>query len=116
MMTRSPFLILLRFSTFAKRQTSRCSCWYVRVRLSPGSPSQIIAALFPRKPSGLRCRSRQFSEMFSFPPTNHFAKGAFLYRTFFHLAIQTSSLASRAENFPGGLMDSRDIRLFHAHL
>ena len=50
--------------------------------------------------------------MFSFPPTNHFANGAFHSRTFFQRFCQTSSLASRAQNFSGRLIDSRYIRRY----
>src|ERR1700760_1764411 len=106
MMTRSPFLMWFRFKTLANLQTSRCSCWYVKVTFSPGSPSQISAALFRVAPS--RCRSRQFSATFNFPPTNHFAKGSFQSRTFFHFVCQQrSSEAFSAQNFCGFLIDLR---------
>src|SRR4051812_20497049 len=100
-MTRSPLRILFRLSTFAKRQTSRCSCWKVSARLSPGSPSQRIATLFFVGP--LRCRSRQFSDRLSFPPSNQRANGAFHFSTLFQRFVQTSSLASRAQNLAGRL-------------
>ena len=47
--------------------------------MSPGSPSQTMAALFPR-PSRT-WRSTQFSQALSLPPRNHFAWGGFHCRT-----------------------------------
>src|SRR6267143_6682341 len=73
-----------------------------------------MAALLRRCPA--RCRSRQFSERLSFPPTNHFAKGAFNWRTFFHGARHVSSFASRVQNFTGCLIDSRYIRRYWSRL
>src|SRR5262245_13166324 len=44
-----------------------------------------MAALLRRQAcSPSRCRSRQLYETFVFAPTNHFAKGGFHSRTFFH--------------------------------
>src|SRR5206468_10416182 len=74
----------------------------------------MIAALFRRDPA--RCRSRQFSETFSFPPTNHFANGGFHSRTFPHGARQTNSFASRVQNLAGWRIDSRYIRRYLARL
>src|SRR5262252_1630545 len=85
------------FRTFANRPTSRWSSRYVRTRWSPGSPSQTSAALLRRGPS--RCRSRQLTEMLSFPPTNHFAFGGFQSRTFFHGLNHESSRANPAQDF-----------------
>src|SRR5256714_11800594 len=110
MITRSPLRILFRLRTFAKRQTSRCSCWKLSARLSPGSPSQRIATLFLVGP--FRCRSRQFSETFNFPPSNQRANGAFHFSTLFQRFVQTSSSASRAQNFAGRSIDSRCIRRY----
>src|SRR5437016_2429117 len=59
----------------------------------------MIAAFVRRGPS--RCRSRQFSETFSCPPTNHFAFGALQSSTCFHGLRHVSSFASRAKNFSG---------------
>src|SRR3989449_9365014 len=73
--------------------------WYVRTRRSPGSPSQTIAALFRRGEA--RCRSRQFCETLSWPPTNHLANGAFHWRTFDHFLIQTNSFA-RSDQYRSG--------------
>ena len=50
------------------------------VRVSPGSPSQMMAALFLRHVAA--CRSRQLYERFNLPPTNHLAKGRFHSSTF----------------------------------
>src|SRR4030088_188889 len=72
-----------------------------------------MAAFLRRCPA--RCRSRQFSERLSFPPTNHFAKGAFHWRTFFHGARHLSSFASRVQNFTGCLIDSRYMRRSEEH-
>src|SRR6187402_3514128 len=64
----------------------------------------MIAALFCRAVP--RCRSRQFSETFSFPPTNHFAYGSCQSSTFSHFLFQLRSEASRAQNLSGFLIDS----------
>ena len=88
-----------RFSTFANRQTSRCRSKYVSVRRSPGSPSQIIAALLRR--AERTCRSRQLTLALICPPTNHFACGGCQSRTFVHGAIHSSSEANRAQNASG---------------
>src|SRR5260370_24213435 len=62
----------------------------------------------------VRCRSRQFSERLSFPPMNHFAKGAFHSRTFRQGFCQESSFASRDQNLSGCLIDSRYMRRYCA--
>src|SRR5205807_495255 len=54
----------------------------------------------------LRCRSRQFADMFSFPPTNHFAKGGSHSRTFDQGAIQASPFAIRAQKASGSFAAS----------
>src|SRR3954467_2277662 len=74
----------------------------------------MIAALLRRCVE--RCRSRQFSEMFSFPPTNHFANGAFHSSTLLQRLRQVSSSASRAQNFCGCRIDSRCIRRYCSRL
>jgi hypothetical protein len=71
----------------------------VRVRVSPGSPSHTIAALFLRQVS--TWRSRQLSAMLSLPPTNHFALGAFHSRTRSHFRDQRSSSACSAQKLSG---------------
>src|ERR1019366_7475793 len=73
-----------------------------------------MAALFRRGPA--RCRSRQFSERLSLPPTNHFANGAFHSTTFFHGARQVSSRASLPKNLAGCLIDSRYMRRYCSSL
>ncbi len=55
--TRSPFLTPSDFSALAQRLTSRSSIPKVSTRESPGSPSQIIAALL--RLADLACRSTQ---------------------------------------------------------
>ena len=72
-------------------------------RVSPGSPSQMIAALLRRQAfSPSRCRSRQLYETFSLPPTNHFAKGGFQSSTFFQGVNQeTCSFAICAQKRSG---------------
>src|SRR5689334_12930804 len=70
----------------------------------------MIAALLRR--GVVRCRSKQFSERFSFPPMNHFANGGFHSTTFRQRFRHTSSLASRAQNLSGELIDSRYIRRY----
>src|SRR4051794_32678177 len=84
------------------------------MRLSPGSPSQTMAALLRRGPC--KCRSRQFSATLSFPPTNHLANGGFHSRTFSHGCCHMSSRASRAQNFSGARIDSRYIRRYCSRL
>ncbi len=82
----------------------------VAVQLLKGQRPFVSRFAFPKdrdfvSSSGpFRCRSRQFSETFSFPPTNHCAKGAFHFSTLFQRFSQTSSPASRAQNF-SGLLD-----------
>ncbi len=73
-------------------------------RLSPGSPSQRMAALFLSGPS--TWRSRQLSEMFSLPPTNHFAYGSFHSSVFFHGFIHRSCFACFSQNFAGSRVAS----------
>ena len=59
----------------------------------------MIAAFVRRTP--VMWRSRQFTEAFSFPPTNHFACGGFQSRTFFHGLSHWSSFAQSAQNASG---------------
>src|SRR5438552_16343327 len=104
MVTRSPRFTPSPLRTFANLFTSRQRSWYVSTRRSPGSPSHTSAALFRRAP--LRCRSRQFADMFSFPPTNHFAKGGSHSRTVDQGAIQASPFAIRAQKTSGSFAAS----------
>src|ERR1051326_1805336 len=104
MATRSPFLTPSPFSTLANFCTSRCSCWYVSTRTSPGSLSHMIAALFLRQL--VTCRSRQLYDKLICPPTNHFAHGQFHSRTLSHFLNQCSSLATLDQNVSGLSMDS----------
>ena len=71
----------------------------MRTRESPGSPSQISAALFFLGPS--MCRSMQLSATFSLPPTNHFEYGGFHSSAFFHGLNHVSSRARCSQNFTG---------------
>src|SRR5205823_12989483 len=73
-----------------------------------------MAALFRFGPD--KWRSKQFSETFSLPPTNHFALGAFQSKTFFQRLDQTSWSASRPQNLSGRLIDCRYIRRYCARL
>src|SRR4051812_39787629 len=99
-MTRSPFLSPRDFSTFANLQVSIWSWLYVSTRWSPGSPSQMSAALFLRQV--VKWRSWQLTEAFVFPPMNHFANGAFHSKVFFQgLDQQSRVLAWSAQNFSG---------------
>jgi hypothetical protein len=91
-------------SAFAALHTSRCSWPYVSTRESPGSPSQISAALFLRQV--VTCRSRQLALAFSRPPTNHFASGSFQSSTCFHGSAHASSLAISAQK-PSGSRAAR---------
>src|SRR5271156_3117073 len=75
MATRSPSFTPKLFKALAHRPTSSASIWYVSTRESPGSPSQISAALLRRGPS--RCRSRQLYAALIVPPRNHLANGKF---------------------------------------
>src|SRR5271155_3597774 len=75
MATRSPSFTPKLFKALAHRPTSSASIWYVSTRESPGSPSQISAALLRRGVS--RWRSRQLYAALIVPPTNHFAFGKF---------------------------------------
>ncbi len=79
-------------------------------RLSPGSPSQMMAALFPLPSS--TCLSTQFSQTLSLAPLNHFAFGAFHCRTESHFFCHFRSLASRAQKVFGFSMDSLYILLY----
>ena len=65
------------------------------VRRSPGSPSQISAALLRAVRS--MCRSTQFTETLSFPPTNHFACGGFQSHTVFHFSNHSNSFACASQ-------------------
>src|SRR2546430_8452683 len=73
----------------------------------------MIAALLRR--CVVRCRSKQFSDRFNFPPMNHFANGAFHSKTFRQRFCHKSSPASRAQNLSGFLIDSRYIRRSEEH-
>ena len=68
MVTRSPFLTPLAFSTLAMRQTSACSC-AVGERVVR---SAVVALPDDRvwSPRSARCRSRQLAETFSTPSAN----------------------------------------------
>src|SRR5262245_43784720 len=94
--TRSPFLTPSFFKTLANLLTSRHMSRYVSTRSSPGSPSQMIAALFFRPL--LTCRLRQLYDALSFPPINHFAQGESHSSTFFHGLNHSSSLAALPQN------------------
>src|SRR5216684_2409533 len=73
--------------------------------MSPGSPSQISAALLRRQVP--RCRSRQLSEILILPPTNHSACGGSHFKTVSHFRNQCNSLsAKRAQNFSGSALAS----------
>src|SRR5580693_9235057 len=99
MATRSPVFTPSDFKTFAHFETSESNCRYVRVRISPGSPSQIIAALFLRQVE--MWRSRQLCARFIFPSTNHFAHGTFQSSTFVHGSNQSSSRAIFPQKISG---------------
>src|SRR5580765_3276054 len=114
MATRSPFLTPRPFNTFANFCTSRCSCWYVNTRISPGSLSQMIAALFFLQV--VTCRSRQLYERLISPPTNHFAHGQFHSNTLSHFLNQCSSFATRDQNASGFSTDSLYIRSYSSRL
>ena len=66
------------------------------MRRSPGSPSQMIAALLRRAPR--TWRSTQLTLAFSVPPTNHFACGGFHSSTRVHGVNHSSSAAKPAQN------------------
>src|SRR5262245_1438028 len=74
---------------------------YVSTRSSPGSPSQMMAALFFRPL--LTWRSRQLYDALSFPPMNHLAQGESHSSTFFHGLNHSNSLAALAQNACGFL-------------
>ena len=69
------------------------------MRVSPGSPSQISAALVRR--AVVTWRSRQLSETLSLPPTNHLAYGGFHSSAFFHGLNQCSSRARASQKRTG---------------
>ena len=73
----------------------RAAAPYVSVRVSPGSPSQMIAALFARAPRAWR--STQFTEALSSPSENHFARGGFHSSTFVNGFDHSSSRAHSAQ-------------------
>src|ERR1700716_2958854 len=102
MATRSPLTTPRDFRAFANRFTSRSSIPNVNTRESPGSPSQIMAALFRR--AECACRSTQLYVTFSFAPTNHLAHGAFHSRTFCHGANQSRCFASSAQQASGSFV------------
>src|SRR6185503_563802 len=95
MATRSPRFTPSFFITLANFCTSTYRSQYVIVRRSPGSPSQISAALLRVGVS--MWRSMQLYETFSFPPTNHFACGGFHSHTVDHGLNQCSCLACSAQ-------------------
>src|SRR5919202_6276512 len=100
MATRSPVRTPRLVRVFAAWQVSRCRSAYVRQRWSPGSPSQMIAALLPRPSS--RCRSRQLYATLSWPPTYHLANGGFdQSSTWSHSFAQVSRRACCAQK-PSG--------------
>src|SRR5882724_11840365 len=66
--TRSPSRTPRRLSALASWFTSRASSRYVRLRLRPSSPSQMIAGCSPRPAS--RWRSTQLSAKLIRPPSN----------------------------------------------
>src|SRR5579883_2712921 len=99
MVTRSPGLIPCPLSTLANLQTSRWSIWYVSTRLSPGSPSQMRAALLRRGPA--RWRSRQLALALILPPSNQRACGSFQTRTLSQRLTQASDSAWPAQNASG---------------
>ena len=67
------------------------------MRVSPGSPSQMRAALVRR--AVVMCRSRQLWETLSLPPTNHLALGAFHSSVFVHGLNQSRRFAHPSQNF-----------------
>src|ERR1051325_8782336 len=99
MVTVSPFFTPWRLSAAANWFTSRQRSRYVSTRLSPGSPSQRIAALFLCAVS--TGRSAQLSERLSLPPTNHLAYGSFHSSAFFHGFIQRSCFACFSQKRTG---------------
>ena len=82
------------------------------MRRSPGSPSQIMAALLRR--AVRTCRSRQFALALILPPSNQRAYGAFHWRTESHGRIHSSSRANSAQNASGSraraFVDARNRR------
>ena len=78
------------------RETARSTS---SVRRSPGSPSQMIAALLRRAPR--TWRSRQLTATFSWPPTNHLACGGCQSSTVSHRRDHSSSPAKPAQNASG---------------
>src|SRR5258708_34747028 len=90
------------FSTFANFWTLTYWDLYVSVRRSPGSPSQIRAALFRRDVS--MWRSTQLTETFIFPPMNHFAWGGVHSSTVSPFLNHSSSSACDAPKACGPLM------------
>ena len=83
----------------AALQTSRCNCRYVSVRVSPGSPSQRMAAWLPRLS---RCLSRQFSDALMRPAPNHVTSGISPERTVSNGCCQCSSSRARSPQNPAG--------------
>ena len=74
------------------------------MRTSPGSPSQMMAALFLRQV--WTWRSRQLYERLILPPTNHFAHGQSHSSTLSHGLNQCSSRAMSAQK-PSGSAAAR---------
>src|ERR1700674_4482610 len=99
MATRSPRFTPRPRSTLANRLTSRNRSQYVNVRRSPGSPSQISAALFRR--AVRTWRSRQLTLALILPSTNHLANGGFHSSTRLHGADHSSSRANDSQNASG---------------
>ena len=69
------------------------------VRVSPGSPSQWYATFSP--PPEATCRSRQFTDAFRVPPTNHFTNGGVHSSTVSQGRLHSSRPASSAQNASG---------------
>src|SRR5271163_2886071 len=92
------------FNPLAHLHTSSASIWYVSTRESPGSPSQISAALLRRGVS--RWRSRQLYDALIVPPTNHFAFGKFHSSVLPNGLNQCRLRAHSAQN-PSGSVSAR---------
>ena len=105
--TRSPFFTPRLFSTFAHRHTSSSSSAYEYGFDDPGSsPSQISATRSPRPCA--TCRSRQFSDAFSLPPSNQRTRPSAKSqsRTRSHFARQSRRSAAPAQKPSGSLTDA----------
>ena len=82
--------------TFANFRTSQYRSQYVSVRRSPGSPSQMMAALFRRGRTDVSIEA-VLRDTLSCPPRNHLARGGCHSSTVFHGRIQWSPLAWSAQ-------------------